>query len=204
MTDPLYPLLAVARLRMGTDGKGITTLVAGAGCPLSCRFCINRKLLYAAKPEMVSPRELYNRVKIDNLYFQATGGGITFGGGEALLHAAFISHFRQICPKEWRICAETSLCVPGDLLKMALSSVDEFIVDCKDLDESRFHAYTGGDGRQMSENLIYLLEKAGPGRVHIRVPLIPGYNTLNDRQDSIRILREMGFTRIEPFEYIVK
>ena len=113
MTDPLYPLLAVARLRMGTDGKGITTLVAGAGCPLSCRFCINRKLLLEAKPEMVSPRELYNRVKIDNLYFQATGGGITFGGGEALLHAAFISHFRQICPKEWRICAETSLCVPG-------------------------------------------------------------------------------------------
>ena len=31
-----YPLLSIARHRMGTDGTGITTLVAGAGCPLHC------------------------------------------------------------------------------------------------------------------------------------------------------------------------
>ena len=45
MAEPLYPLLGLSRLRMGTDGTGVTTLIAGAGCPLRCRWCINRELL---------------------------------------------------------------------------------------------------------------------------------------------------------------
>ncbi len=54
MAEPLYPLLRIERLRMGTDGAGVTTLVAGAGCPLSCRWCINRRLLAEAPAETVS------------------------------------------------------------------------------------------------------------------------------------------------------
>ena len=45
MDEYRYPLLRVSRHRMGIDGKGVTTLVAGAGCPLRCRWCINQKLL---------------------------------------------------------------------------------------------------------------------------------------------------------------
>ena len=85
-----FPLLALARLRMGTDGKGVTTLAAGAGCPLSCRYCINKRLLKEAPREDVTAEELIERIRIDDLYFRATGGGVTFGGGESLLHAAFI------------------------------------------------------------------------------------------------------------------
>ena len=44
----IFPLLALSRLRMGTDGKGVTTLIAGAGCPLRCRWCINKTLLASA------------------------------------------------------------------------------------------------------------------------------------------------------------
>ena len=50
MTEPLYPLLSLSRLRMGIDGEGVTTLVAGAGCPLSCRWCINERLCVRAGP----------------------------------------------------------------------------------------------------------------------------------------------------------
>ena len=85
-----YPLLALSRLRMQTDGVGVTTLVAGAGCPLRCKWCINKKLLAMGKPERVTPRQLYEKVRCDDLYFRATGGGVTFGGGEPLLHAAFL------------------------------------------------------------------------------------------------------------------
>ena len=86
MDDVLFPLLSLARLRIGIDGQGVTTLAAGAGCPLSCRWCINGKLLREAPAERVSAAELLERVRIDDLYFRATGGGVTFGGGEALLH----------------------------------------------------------------------------------------------------------------------
>ena len=94
MAEPLFPLLSLSRLRMGTDGEGVTTLAAGAGCPLSCRWCINKRLLRELTAEPVTAAELLDRVKIDDLYFRATGGGVTFGGGESLLHAGFIRRFR--------------------------------------------------------------------------------------------------------------
>ena len=85
MAEPRYPLISLSRLRMGIDGPGVTTLVAGAGCPLRCRWCINQKLLREAETETVTAQELYEQVKIDDLYFRASGGGVTFGGGESLL-----------------------------------------------------------------------------------------------------------------------
>lgn len=91
MKNDLFPLLSIVRLRMGTDGAGISSLVAGAGCPLSCQWCINKKILKEKKAEWIGAEELYDRVKIDDLYFQASGGGITFGGGEPLLYPSFLA-----------------------------------------------------------------------------------------------------------------
>ena len=204
MAEPLFPLLQIARLRMGTDGDGITTLVAGAGCPLRCRWCINGRLLREAPAEHLTATALLERVRIDDLYFRASGGGVTFGGGEALLHAAFLRHFRELCPAEWRIRAETSLAVPRELLSLALGAVDSFIVDCKDMDEEIYRRYTGGDAALMRENLRFLLDAAGPERVRVRVPLIPEYNTKEDQERSAALLRSMGVTDTELFDYVIR
>ena len=204
MDDLHFPLLALARLRMGTDGKGVTTLAAGAGCPLSCRYCINKRLLKEAPREYVTAEELIEKIRIDDLYFRATGGGVTFGGGEPLLHAKFIGRFKELCPSEWRIAAETSLAVPRENLLPALSAVDEFIVDCKDMDPDIYRRYAGGDAQLMKDNLEFLLTSCGPERVLVRVPLIPGFNTAEDQRKSAETLREMGVTRLELFDYVVR
>ena len=202
MAEPRYPLLSLSRLRMGTDGVGVTTLVAGAGCPLRCRWCINKKLLREAPAEEITAEELLTRVRIDDLYFRATNGGVTFGGGESLLHAAFLRRFRALCPAEWRICAETSLAVPEEQLRLSLGAVDEYIADCKDMDAEIYRRYTGGDAARMKDNLRLLLESVGPERVLVRVPLIPEYNTEADRGRSVRELRAMGVTRLDVFDYV--
>ena len=202
MAEPRYPLLSLSRLRMGTDGVGVTTLVAGAGCPLRCRWCINKKLLREAPAEEITAEELLARVRIDDLYFRATGGGVTFGGGESLLHAAFLRRFRALCPAEWRICAETSLAVPEEQLRLSLGAVNEYIADCKDMDAEIYRRYTGGDAARMKDNLRLLLESVGPERVLVRVPLIPEYNTEADRVRSVRELRAMGVTRLDLFDYV--
>ena len=202
MAEPRYPLLSLSRLRMGTDGVGVTTLVAGAGCPLRCRWCINKKLLREAPAEEITAEELLTRVRIDDLYFRATNGGVTFGGGESLLHAAFLRRFRALCPAEWRICAETSLAVPEEQLRLSLGAVDEYIADCKDMDAEIYRRYTGGGAARMKENLRLLLETVGPERVLVRVPLIPEYNTEADRGRSVRELRAMGVTRLDVFDYV--
>ena len=200
----LFPLLSLSRLRMGTDGTGVTTLIAGKGCPLRCRWCINAQLLREAPAENVSAEELLARVRIDDLYFRATGGGVTFGGGEALLHAAFLREFRRLCPAEWCVSAETSLAVPREKLETALEAVDLFIVDCKDMNGETYRRYTGGDGARMEENLRFLLEKAGADRLLVRVPLIPQYNTAEDRERSAEKLRAMGVRKLDLFDYVIR
>jgi pyruvate formate lyase activating enzyme len=152
---------------------------------------------------MVTSETLLDRVKIDDLYFRATGGGICFGGGESLLHTDFIRCFREIAPAEWRITVETSLAVPAENVLGAVDAVDTFIVDCKDMDPGIYHRYTDGNSTLMTENLRRLLQKAGPDRILIRVPLIPQYNTAEDQARSAELLRKMGVKRLDLFSYVV-
>ncbi len=204
MAEPRYPLLSLSRLRMGIDGPGVTTLIAGAGCPLQCRWCINRKLLREVTAEPVTAEVLYERVRIDDLYFRASGGGVCFGGGEALLHADFIRRFRALCPSEWLVGAETSLSVAPELVRIAAGAVDFFLVDCKDMNADIYRRYTGGDAALMKENLRLLLDAVGPERVTVRVPLIPQYSTSADQSRNVETLKGMGVTKLDCFEYVIK
>lgn len=202
MSIVTFPLLALVRHRMETDGEGVTTLAVGAGCPLHCKWCINKKLLQEGTPQNVTAEELLDRVMVDNLYFLASGGGITFGGGEPLLYADFIREFRRLCPSEWKITVETSLFVPRNYLAAVTDTVDLFIVDCKDMSEDTYRAYTGEVVSVMKENLEFLLQRIGPDRIIVKVPLIPEYNTVQAQEKSAEELRNMGIKRLNIFEYL--
>ena len=195
------PVFGLSRLRIGVDGAGVTTLVGCLGCPLKCRFCINPHARDASVPaKMYTPEQLVSALRVDHLYFAATNGGATFGGGESLLHAPFIAEFAKVKPKEWKLNIETSLNAPEDAVRMLLPHVDEWIVDVKDMNPEIYRAYTGKDNARVLRNLALL----NPDRTHIRVPLIPGFNTAEDADRSESILREMGFHRIERFEYLMR
>ena len=198
---PLFPLLAIDRLRMESDGTGVTTLVAGAGCPLRCRWCLNGAVLSKQQPEWITPQTLLERTNIDNLYFQATGGGLCFGGGESLLHAGFIAAFRSLIGSAWKLTVETSLQVPSAALQTAIRTVDAFIVDVKTADPEIYRRYTGGENRIAFENLQTLLKNVPPENIKVRVPLIPEFNNAADQAKTAVLLREMGAENIEIFTY---
>ena len=196
------PVVTCSRLRMQTDGKGITTLVCFHGCPLRCKWCINAfSFAPDTKRTWMTPQQLYEQVRIDQLYFLATGGGVTFGGGEPLLYADFLQKFRQICGEYWHLCAETSLNVPAEFVETAALCVDFFIVDIKDVNPEIYKAYTGRDNAPMLQNLNRLLQLVGPERIRVRIPLIPGYNTETDCQNSRTLLENMGITQFDLFTY---
>lgn len=139
----LQPFFGVSRLRMGLDGRGVTTLVTFMGCQLRCKYCLNERShgnVYEVDGVtpckgilMLTPQQLYDMVKKDNIYFQATGGGVCFGGGEPLEHPEFIIAFRKLCGKKWKITVETALaCHPHNIVLLA-PIVDHWIVDIKDM-----------------------------------------------------------------------
>lgn len=201
------PVVSLNRHRLKTDGVGVTTLVASYGCPLTCKYCINKRVLdpsILSKCVNMTPEQLYNKLKIDDLYFIATGGGVTFGGGESLLYADFIAAFREVCGDKWQITVETSLNVPEENLHSILPVADAFIVDIKDMNPEIYKAYTGRDNDRVIENLKILIKEKSPEQIRIRVPKIPDFNTKEDLESSVRILQEMGFTDIEVFPYIIR
>ena len=201
---PTLPVYALNRLRMGTDGAGVTTLAGCLGCPLDCPKCINPEAKRRDTPvRRLTVEELVEKLSVDSLYFAATGGGVTFGGGEPLIHAPFLAAFGAAKPEDWRMNVETSLNVPEEALRTVLPFADCLIVDVKDMNPGIYRAYTGRDAAPMRANLSLLAETC-PDRVHLRVPLIPGYNGPDDGDRSERILRRMGFSRIERFGYVTR
>ena len=199
------PFIAINRHRLTTDGEGVTTLVGFHGCPLHCQYCLNAQCLQADGVWCrLTPGELYSEVEIDDLYFVATGGGICFGGGEPLLRSDFIKAFAEIMNPEWKLTIETSLNVPLENVKAIASLVQMWYVDIKDMNPDIYKAYGCKENKQVVSNLQWLAVNGYADKVIIRLPLIPEYNTDEDRQRSQQQLEKMGFTNFDKFNYIVR
>ena len=201
MTNPA-PFIGIMRHRIGIDGDGVTTLAAFHGCPLHCHYCLNPSCLGSVERlRRLTPEELYEEVRIDQLYFLATGGGVCFGGGEPLLRPDFIIRFRELCGPDWQLTLETSLNVPEENLQAVLPHVNALIVDIKDLHPDIYQRYTGQPITRLLQNLEHLAAHFPTQQVVVRVPLIPDYNTDDDRTWSVEQLQAYGFTRFDRFTY---
>lgn len=197
------PIIGINRHRLLTDGEGISTLVAFHGCPLRCRYCLNPHSLDAEENwERYDCQTLYNKTQIDSLYFLATNGGVTFGGGEPCLRSEFIRSFRELCGKDWLLTVETSLNVPQEHVERLLPVVDRYIIDIKDMNPDIYQRYTGKSNEAVLCNLHLLTDSGRRDSITVRIPIIPGYNTEEDRTKSVHQLEAMGLSRFDLFAYI--
>ena len=195
-------LIGICRLRPGTDGHGITTLVAFHGCPLRCKYCLNPECHNPdAKVKRMTPEEVMKELNRDELYYIATKGGVTFGGGEPLLQSLYIKEILDLGAKRWNVTIETSLNVSRIHLERLLPHFDEYIVDIKDMNPTIYESYTGKSNELVKSNLKWLVENGMGNRVICRIPLIPHYNTAIDQQNSQKELADMGITRFDLFTY---
>ena len=176
VSDYIYQtsILGISRLRMGTDGHGITALVAFNGCPLSCRYCLNPECHNTSKKvRRMLPEDVMEELRKDELYYLATEGGVTFGGGEPLLNSQYIKDILELGAKSWNVTVETSLNVPRQHLELLLPYIDEYIVDIKDMNSEIYIKYTSKNNEQVIDNLKWLIKKGMAERIVCRIPLIP-------------------------------
>ena len=196
-------IVSISRHRFLVDGEGVTTLVAFHGCPLHCKYCLNPQCnTPEGIKEVLSPQQLHEKVKIDDIYFLVTGGGIMFGGGEPLLRSDFIKEFRKICGDRWKIYVETSLNVDKSAIEPLLEIIDYWVVDIKDWNNDIYCAYTGKGNTRVKANLEYLISRGLSDKIMVRVPAIPEYNTREDIENTIGQLTLLGIKCIDRFGYI--
>lgn len=195
-------IFGISRHRIGVDGDGVTTLVTFHGCPLHCKYCLNPQ---CHEPEekfpKYTPERLYEELKVDELYFKATGGGVTFGGGEPCLQSEFIEEFRRLCGPDWKIRVETCLNVRWPNINRLVSIVDEWIVDIKADNSEVYERYTGVRLDQALQNLYWMMGHVPASKILLRIPIIPGYVSEEEARRAKEWLEPRAHNRIEIFEY---
>ena len=207
----MMKVIGINRHRLASDGKGVTTLVGNSYCNLGCKYCLN-KIHKDRAVILHSPESLLEEVKIDDLYFSMTSGGITFGGGEPLLDIGFIEKFVALVKNkgyDWKISVESAINVPLCVLKRALKVVDYFIIDVKAIDNLIYKKYTGVSNELVMNNLHYIGEQIMCGNISadnflIRIPIIPNYSGDLNALESKAYLRLLGFKNFDIFKYVIR
>lgn len=143
-----------------------------------------------------------NILRKDELYFLATKGGVTFGGGEPLLNAEFIKEVLCLGAEKWHTTVETSLNVPRSNIELILPYIDEYIVDVKDTNPIIYKQYTGKSNNDVIQNLKWLVDQGKKEDIICRIPLIPQFNTDSDQEKSINFLKNLGISKFDIFDYV--
>jgi len=111
----------------------------------------------------------------DRVFYDESGGGVTFSGGEPLRQPRFLSALLRACREQGiRTAIDTSGLAPREELLAATALADLVLFDLKLIDEQRHREQTGVSNRSILANLR-ALAGAHP-QLWIRVPVLPGVN----------------------------
>ena len=172
------------------DGPGIRTTVFLKGCNLRCPWCHNPETISAAPQTLtfaqanrtqtyghaMTAQQVLAQVMEDEDFYRASGGGVTFSGGEPLLQAEGVAEVAiALGAQGISVVVDTAGCVPWESFAAVLDVTDLFYFDYKTPYPDAYREVVGGDHALIYGNLCKLI--ASGAHVHVRVPLIPGVNT---------------------------
>jgi pyruvate formate lyase activating enzyme len=152
----------------------------------SCDDCGKcAEVCYAGAREMVgsiiSVSQLMDEIKRDIPFFDQSGGGVTFTGGEPMFQREFLSESLLACKDQGiHTIVDTSGYASWEGFEQLISSVDIFLYDLKTMDESRHKKFTSVSNLMIIDNLKKL--SSAKASIIVRIPLIPG---INDDDENI-------------------
>jgi pyruvate formate lyase activating enzyme len=152
-----------------------------------CGACV--EVCYADARELVGRRmtvdQVMEEVERDVVFYDQSGGGVTFSGGEPLAQPVFLRELLRACKtRGLHTTLDTCGYAPWEVLDDVRGDVDLFLYDLKLMDQARHRHFTGVSSEPILENLQEL-SRSGH-HIVLRVPIIPGIN------DDAENLRQMG------------
>jgi len=193
------------------DGEGIRTTVFLSGCPLRCRWCCNPETwgpepvtgrLPSGETEVMgrflSPEDVMKELRRHMVFFRASGGGVTWSGGEAFFFPANLRRLVKAAGELGiRQAVETSCSFPWDEAEDIVRSLDFIFADIKHMDNDIHRKYTGAGNGGILSNLARI-GRTGVETV-VRIPLVSGVNDddANIRATAAFVRENMAWRRIE-------
>lgn len=175
------------------DGPGIRTTVFLKGCPLKCWWCHNPEGL-GFDPEMNGIKGigkyytidvLFEEIIKDRIFYEESGGGVTFSGGEPLSQIDFLTDILDRCNSAGiHTAVDTSGYANQILPKKITGKTDLFLYDLKLMDPVQHLKYTEVSNTEILDNLDYLLRIKA--ELIIRIPMIPGITAITENMKAIR------------------
>ena len=144
---------------------------------LDCGACVESCPTQARKRygARYTPEELFSLIAADRDYYLATGGGVTFSGGECMLYPQFLGDIAARCKNaDISVAIDTAGNVPWPHFLQVLPFADLFLYDIKCLDPQLHRQGTGCDNALILRNLERLHQSGK--EILIRIPQIPGFN----------------------------
>lgn len=208
------------------DGPGARTVIFFKGCNLRCGWCHNPESIQPTVQEsydtalcigcggcddecfsgartvvgkVVTLKQVMEEVMTDLAYFNNTGGGVTFSGGECMLQIDFLEALLEAChEKGIHTAVDTAGHLPWAYFERILPYTEMFLYDVKGIDRDLHYRLTGVGNEKILDNLKRL-SKVG-AEVIVRIPLVMGAN--DSEQDAmVMFLRDLKIKHVEVLPY---
>lgn len=200
------------------DGPGIRTTVFLKGCPLRCFWCHNPEswlptisTIRKRRPldgddqwivenvgREMTCSEVMESVTRDRLYYEESGGGVTFSGGEPLMQHKFLLELLQACREEGiHTAVDTSGYSQPDIFSAVAAATDMLLFDLKTTNRLLHMESTGRSNELVISNLKSL--NLGSLKLIVRIPLIPG---INDQRTELEPMIKLLQSIRQPVERI--
>ncbi|MBN1508414.1 MAG: glycyl-radical enzyme activating protein [Sedimentisphaerales bacterium] len=185
----LCPQEAVSLLENGpvTDPERCTLCGACiAACPAGAREIIGRAM---------TVDEVMAQVRKDTIFYDQSGGGVTFSGGEPLMQPAFLLALLAACRAEGiRTAVDTTCDGEPPVVQRVAESADLLLCDIKHVDSRLHERFTGVGNERILSNVQMLARIAK--EIHIRIPIVPDFNSgRDDIEQTARFVQSLKTVR---------
>ena len=175
-------------------------ILTESGCEIDREKCTNIEECmevcayeaYEKSGYEISVQDLYNKLIRDKIFFEQSGGGVTFSGGEAGLQYKFLSEIGAELQKDnIHTALDTAGLITWEKLEKAINSMNMVLFDIKAYDSRLHRKYTGAGNELILENIKKTADKNK--ELIIRMVIVPGMNdNIEDIKKRISFIKELG------------